>query len=226
MVIYLVPGLVSDEQVWRHQSAALAEYGDVRVPVLREFRTLAGMAEHILEAAPERFAIAGHSMGGRVALEVCRLAPDRVARLGLFDTGVHPAAPEEEGKRMALVDLARREGMASMAKQWLPPMLHPANLGLYDSLVGMICRYTPEQFENQQRALFTRPDAGPVLSQINASTLVLCGREDLWSPVKQHEEIAAAIPGAKFVIVEQCGHMCTVERPETVTAAMCDWMRG
>jgi pimeloyl-ACP methyl ester carboxylesterase len=224
MTIYLVPGLVSDEQVWRHQSAALADFGEVRIPVLREFSTLEGMARHILDGAPESFAIAGHSMGGRVALEVCRLAPERVARLALLDTGVHPAAPEEEGKRMALVDLARREGMAAMAKKWLPPMLHPAHMALYDALLPMICRYRPDQFENQQRALFTRPDAQPVLARVNGPALVLCGREDLWSPVKQHEEMAAAIRGAELSVIEQCGHMCTVEQPEAVTAAMRDWM--
>jgi pimeloyl-ACP methyl ester carboxylesterase len=225
-VTYLIPGLLCDDFVWRHQKAALAGYGEVRIPELWRFRSLTAMAEQVLQDAPRTFNLAGHSMGGRVALEIYRLAPERVERLALLDTAAHPAAPGEEEKRQELVDLARREGMAALAARWLPPMLHPHHGGLYDELAAMVRRATPESFENQQRALLDRPDARPVLLRVDCPALVLCGREDAWSPVALHEEMAAAIRGARLVVTEECGHMSTVEQAEAVTAAMRDWLRS
>jgi pimeloyl-ACP methyl ester carboxylesterase len=224
--VYLLPGLLCDDFVWRHQKAALSGTGEVRIPEFRRFSSLASMAEHVLEDAPRAFALAGHSMGGRVALEIYRLAPERVERLALLDTAAHPAAPGEEDKRQELVDLAKREGMGALAARWLPPMLHPHHSGLYDELAAMVKRATPESFENQQRALLARPDARPVLLRVDCPALVLCGREDAWSPVRQHEEMTAAIRGARLVVIEECGHMSTVEQPAAVTAALRDWLRS
>ena len=187
---------------------------------------MTAMAEHVLGDAPRTFALAGHSMGGRVALEIYRLAPERVERLALLDTAAHPAAPGEEDKRRELIDLAKRDGMDALAARWLPPMLHPHHGGLYDELASMVKRATPVSFENQQRALLDRPDARPVLLRVDCPALVLCGREDTWSPVRQHEEMAAAIRGAKLVVIEECGHMSPVEQPAAVTAAMRDWLRA
>jgi pimeloyl-ACP methyl ester carboxylesterase len=149
-----------------------------------------------------------------------RLAPDRVARLALLDTGVHPRAADEEAKRQALVDLARSQGMAALAARWLPPMLHPDHSALIEPLTEMVKRSTPETFANQQRALLNRPDAREVLPGIHCPTLVLCGRQDAWSPPSQHEEIAASIPESKLVIVDDCGHMSPVEQPAAVTRAL------
>jgi pimeloyl-ACP methyl ester carboxylesterase len=102
-------------------------------------------------------------------------------------------------------------------------MLHPDHGALLQSLTEMVMRSTPDTFANQQRALLGRPEARSVLSGIRCPTLVLCGRQDAWSPVSQHEDIAAAIPGAKLVIVENCGHMSPVEQPGAVTAALLEW---
>ena len=162
-------------------------------------------------------------MGARVALEVFRLAPERVERLALLDTGIHPRAAGEEEKRQALIDIARQQGMAAMCARWLPPMLHPDHSAMLEPLTKMVLRSTPDTFANQQRALLDRPDAREVLPLIKCPTLVLCGREDQWSPVKQHEEIAAAIPQSKLVIVENSGHMAPFEQPEAVTEAMLEW---
>lgn len=112
-----------------------------------------------------------------------------------------------------------------MAARWLPPMLHPDHSALLQPLTGMIMRSTPETFANQQRALLDRPDARTVLPLIQCPTLVLCGRQDAWSPVSQHEEIAASIAHAKLVIVEDCGHMSPVEQPAAVTDALREWLR-
>jgi pimeloyl-ACP methyl ester carboxylesterase len=216
--------LLCDELIWRAQTGALGEFADVIIPDFRNIDSIGEMAEAALGQAPAKFSVAGHSMGARAALEMVRRAADRIERLALLDTGVHPRGPAEEGKRGALVDLARREGMAAMAAQWLPPMLHPAHLSLLGPLAEMVLRSTPDSFAAQQRALLERPNARAVLPMIQSPTLVLCGREDQWSPVSQHEEIAAAIPGARLAIIEECGHMAPVEQPAEVTKALVEWM--
>jgi pimeloyl-ACP methyl ester carboxylesterase len=214
MTVFLLPGLLCDETIWADQRDALS---DVVIPDFRYVDSIEAMAQLVLDAAPERFSVAGHSMGGRVALEVVRLAPDRVVRLALLDTGVHLRAADEEVKRQALVDLARSQGMDALAARWLPPMLHPDHSALLEPLTEMVKRSTPETFANQQRALLNRPDARAVLQGIHCPTLVLCGRQDAWSPLSQHEEIAASIPQSKLAIVDDCGHMSPVEQPAVVT---------
>ncbi len=143
---YLIPGLLCDDFIWHRQKAALSTFGDVRIPALVSFHSLTAMAEHVLEDAPRTFALAGHSMGGRVALEIYRLAPERVERLALLDTAAHPAAPLEQDKRQELIDVAKREGMGALAARWLPPMLHPHHSGLYDEIAAMVKRATPQSF--------------------------------------------------------------------------------
>jgi pimeloyl-ACP methyl ester carboxylesterase len=224
MTVFLLPGLLCDETIWSDQRRALAGVADVVIPDFRFVNSIPAMAQLVLDAAPQRFAVAGHSMGGRVALEVFRMAPDKVERLALLDTGIHPRAATEESKRGELVELARSRGMEALAARWLPPMLHPDHATLLGPLTEMVKRSSPETFANQQRALLDRPDARSVLLLVQCPTLVLCGRQDAWSPVSQHEEIAAAIPQSKLVIVEDSGHMSPVEQPDAVTKALCGWL--
>lgn len=218
--LFLLPGLLCDAQIWEHQSAALGKFADIVVPDFRHVRSFMAMAQIVLDRAPERFAVAGHSMGARVALEVVRMAHERVEKLALLDTGIHPRKPTEEAGRQDLIDLARREGMDALAARWLPPMLHPAHTALLGPLTEMVRRSTPDTFENQQRALLDRPDARSALSLIHCPTVVLCGREDEWSPVSQHEEISSLVPGSTLTIVAECGHMSPAEQPEPVTEAL------
>jgi pimeloyl-ACP methyl ester carboxylesterase len=218
--LFLLPGLLCDAEVWSHQSAVLGEFAEIVIPDFRFVRSIPAMAQLVIDRAPERFSVAGHSLGGRVALEVFRMAPERVERLALLDTGIHPRKPGEEAGRQELIELARCEGMEALAARWLPGMLHPDHAALLAPLTEMVKRATPETFENQQRALLDRPDARAVLSAIRCPTLVLCGRQDAWSPVGQHEEIAALIPGSKLVVIEDCGHMSPVEQPAAVTNAL------
>lgn len=226
-VLWLLPGLLCDDHVWRRQAEAFSASHDVRIAGFRGFSSITEMARSVLEQSDDRFALAGHSMGGRVALEVVRLAPHRVTRLMLLDTGYKPRAPGEEEKRMALVDLARHEGMAALAAVWLPPMVHPDRVNdsaLMDPLVQMVCRADPDIFEGQQRALLGRPDAGQGLAGIRCPTSLLCGSDDGWSPLAQHREIQARIAGSELTVIEGSGHMTTVERPEAVTEAMRRWI--
>jgi pimeloyl-ACP methyl ester carboxylesterase len=230
--VFFLPGLVCDRAVWEHQAQGIS---DLALPTCVEWDqedSLPAMAETVLRGAPERFAVAGHSMGGRVALEVYRAAPQRVARIALLDTGFQErardaAGDEEERGRLALLSLARSDGMRAMARQWLPPMIHPARLAdaaLVDGIVDMFARKTPQIFERQIRALLSRPDATSVVEQIRCPALALTGREDLWSPPARHEEMAARIPRSKLVVIPDCGHMSTLERPNAVTDALRAWL--
>jgi len=225
--ICLLPGLLCDATVWAPQRPALADLGDVHVADLWGLSSFPSMAEKVLAETSGALAVVGHSMGARVAFEIWRLAPERVARLALLSTGFHPPGPHEEAKRMALVKVGYEQGMAAVADRWLPPMVHPDRVhdeALMAPLRAMVCRATPEIFEGQQRAGLTRPDAGPYLDMISCPTLVLVGREDGWSPLPQHEEIARRIKGSKLVSVDHSGHMVTVEQPDPVNRALADWL--
>jgi len=229
--LMLLPGLMCDAAVWAPQVASLPARCVVPAWGLRD--SLTAMAQQVLEQAPtERFSVAGHSMGGRVALELMRLAPQRVERLALLDTGTHPlpageAGAKERAGRTALLEIARTQGMRAMGRQWARGMVHPSRLDtpLFEAILDMIERSNPDQFAAQINALLTRPDAAPVLPTIQCPTLVLCGRDDAWSPPAQHEAMCAAIAGATLSIVEHCGHMCTMEQPQALNDALAAWLR-
>ena len=230
--IYLLCGLLSDDVVWEAQAAALARQDDAHDVRIVSFTngedTMAAMAERVLASAPARFALAGHSMGGRVALEVLRRAPDRVERLALLDTGYEAALPAETAKRGALVDQARREGIASIAAAWGLPMLAPARRddpALVRQVFDMVARMSPEIYAAQTRALLTRPDATEVLRSVACPTLILCGRQDGWSPPERHERMAELLPQPPLLrFIDDCGHMSMMEQPDAVLAAMRAWL--
>ena len=230
--LVLLPGLVCDRAVWAPQIQALSARVDCQVADYGLLDSIGAMAQHVLDTAPApTFALAGHSMGGRVALEVVRLAPERVHHLALLDTGTSPlatgvAGAKEKAGRKILLEIASQQGMRAMATQWARPMIHPSRHGtpLFEAVLDMLERSSAEQFAAQIRALLTRPDAGLVLPSIACPTLVLTGREDLWSPPEQHALMAEAIAGAQLCIVDQCGHMSTLEQPEVVSVAFERWL--
>ena len=231
--LMLLPGLMCDAAVWAPQVAALQSQARCVVPAYGLRDSLTQMAQQVLALAPtERFSVAGHSMGGRVALEVMRLAPQRVERLALLDTGTHPLAAGEAGAkeragRMALLATARTQGMRAMGRQWARGMVHASQIDtpLFESILDMLERSNPEQFAAQINALLNRPDAGALLPTIKCPTLVLCGREDSWATPAQHEAMHAAIPHATLRIVEHCGHMCTMEQPQALSEALAAWLK-
>lgn len=225
--LFLLPGLLCDRTVWAVQAAELADRAEVRIPDFWGYQSIEAMAAAVLARAPARFALAGHSMGARVALEILRQRPDSIDRLALLDTGIHPIRPGEAEQRQVLVDLARDQGMAALAARWLPPMVHP-DRARDDSLMGpltdMVCRATPEIFAGQVKALLGRPDARAALGLVRCPLLVACGRQDQWSPLPQHEAIAAAVPGATLAVIEDSGHMAPVEQPAAVTGLLRAWL--
>jgi pimeloyl-ACP methyl ester carboxylesterase len=225
--LILVPGLLCDDTIWNAQIATFASTHEVVVPMLDGLDSIPDMAAALLERAPPSFVLAGHSLGGRIALETLHQAPRRITRLALLDTGVHPATPGEPARREALLSLADAHGMRAVARAWLPPMVHPTRHGdpaVMAPLEAMVERRSPASFRNQIRALLARPDAAPVLATIRCPTLVLCGRDDGWSPLAQHEAIAAAIHGSTFAVIDECGHMAPFERPVEVTRALARWL--
>lgn len=230
--LILIPGLLCDATVWEPQRDELADIARVRVGLPGARSTLGEMAEAILAEAPATFALAGHSMGGRVALEVMRRAAHRVKGLALLDTGYRAlarglAGERERAGRFALLDMARARGMRAMAGRWLEGMIHPdrrADRALIDRILNMIEGESPELFEAQIAALLARPDATTILIGISCPTLVLCGREDAWSPASRHREIAALIDASRLVVVPECGHMSTLERPAAVSGALRGWL--
>lgn len=230
-LVLLLPGLLCDETVWVEQRAALPGHRCV-VPDYGPLDSITAMAEQVLAEAPgERFSLAGHSMGGRVALEVMRLAPQRVLRLALLDTGLDAiaagaAGASERAGRLALLEKARTEGMGAMGRQWARGMVHPAVLDtpLFERIIAMIERKTPDIFAAQIRALLGRPDARAVLPGVRCGTLLLCGRQDAWSPLARHEQMLALRPASRLVVVEDCGHMSTMEQPEAVARALRAWL--
>jgi len=232
--VVLIPGLLCDEFVWSAQREALSAQAQVWVADHGSLDSLTDMAQAVLRDAPaEQFALAGHSMGGRVALEVLRLAPHRVQRLALLDTGWLPRQPgavgeKERASRLALLENASQLGMRAMGRQWARGMVHPNAIDtpVFATIVEMIERKTPDVFAAQIRALLERPDASAQLLAIDCPTLVLCGRQDSWSPLSQHLQMAAIIRGAHLRIIEDAGHMSTLEQPQAVTAALVEWLSG
>jgi pimeloyl-ACP methyl ester carboxylesterase len=224
MLLFL-PGLACDARIYAPQLAARAD--SRAVDGYGTANTLADMARIALEQAPESFDLFGHSMGGRVALEVYRLAPERVRRLALVSTGVHPLREGEAAKRQALQAIGWNHGFDTLIDQWLPPMVAEANRAkpeIYEPLRRMNVEAGQEVFDAQIHALINRPEVESLLPQIACPTLVMTGENDTWSPPAQHQAIAAAIPNSELVIVPGAGHMIQLEAPEAVSNAIAAWL--
>jgi pimeloyl-ACP methyl ester carboxylesterase len=222
--LVLIPGLLCDAVSWDPVRHLL---GQGVVADVTEQDSIEAMAAQVLASFDGPLAVAGHSMGARVGMEMWRQAPDRLRRLALLDTGLDPRKDTEIAGRQRRLDLAHAEGMAALCDDWLPPMVHPSrhnDPGVMGPLRAMVLSKTPEIHDRQIKALLNRPDARPVLATITVPTLVLVGRDDQWSPVAQHEDIAHVVPGARLVIVDEAGHFAPFERPEAVAAAMQDWL--
>jgi pimeloyl-ACP methyl ester carboxylesterase len=227
--IFLLCGLLCDETIWADVPSRLASVASARVVSFAGFTSIAGMAGQVLAAAPPRFALAGHSMGGRVALEVWRQAPERVTALALLNTGVHPPRESEFESRGLLVRLARRHGMSALADEWLPPMMgaSPDRVAqVMPALKAMVQRSTVESFAGQINALLQRPDARPVLPSITVPTLLLSGTNDTWSSLSQHADMQRSVSRSTLVEIAGAGHMSPIERPDAVARALKGWLGG
>jgi pimeloyl-ACP methyl ester carboxylesterase len=223
----LLPGLLCDGALWRAQVEGLAGLADCRVADFTSQDSMAEMAASVLEAMPERFAMAGLSMGGYVAFEVLRRAPGRVARLALLDTSARADTPEQTRRRRGLIELAGKGRFRGVPERLLPLLVHPTRVEeaeLPAAVTAMAERIGRDAFLRQQEAIMGRPDSRPDLVRIACPTLVLCGRQDALTPLARHTEMAAGIARSRLVVIENCGHLAPMERPAEVTAALKAWL--
>jgi len=223
--LILLSGLLSDDTPWIDVAARLTATCPVRILSFADCSSIAEMAQRVLVQAPERFALAGHSMGGRVALEVWRRAPGRIAALGLLNTGVTPRRPEEAAGRTRLLNIAQERGMSALAAEWLPPMMAGApttaeQRTIWQRLTRMVEAQTAASFAAQIQALLNRPDAEALLPTIDVPTLLLSGQQDTWSPISQHLRMQHMIPGSILAEIADAGHMAPIEQPEAVADAL------
>ena len=225
----LLPGLLNDAALWQAQVDALGAAADCRVADFTQQDSVAAMAQSVLDAMPGRFAMAGLSMGGYVALEVMRRAPERVTRLALLDTKARADTAEQIERRHALVALAQKGRFKGVTPRLLPLLIHESRLAeeeLPAAVIAMAERVGRDAFLSQQKAILGRPDSLPTLVTIRCPPLVLCGRQDQLTPLDCHREMAAGIAGARLVVVEDCGHLGPMERPEAVTDALRAWLQA
>ncbi|CBS86920.1 alpha/beta fold hydrolase [Azospirillum lipoferum] len=225
--LILLPGMPLDAALWDHQLRHLADVADPLVVELAECESIAAMADKVLATAPDRFAVAGLSMGGYVALEILRRSPERVDRLALLDTNARADTAEATATRREAVALARQGRYGQVIRAALPRLIHPdrmADEGFVRSVLDQMERVGVDGYAREQEAIINRPDSRPGLAAIRCPTLVVCGRQDVLTPPALHEEMADAIPGARLVLVEDCGHLSAMEQPQAVTALMRDWL--
>lgn len=226
--LVLVPGLLCDKQLWRSQIEDLADVTDCWVADHTRADTMAGVARDVLADAPfTRFALAGLSMGGYIALEIMRQAPQRVTKLALLDTTAGGESAAQTQRRLDFIAFAEGGHFDRVTETLLPLLIHSARQGersLTGTVRSMARNIGKDAFIRQQRAIMSRADSLGLLAGINCPTLVLCGRQDALTPLARHEEIASGIKGARLEVVENCGHLSTLEQPGEVNAALRRWL--
>jgi pimeloyl-ACP methyl ester carboxylesterase len=233
--LMLLPGLMCNEAVWTPLLSGLESVCDCRMVDHGLANDFGAMAQNVLDHAPEHFYLAGHSMGGRVALQVYHLAPERVQGMVLMDTGHLPlpsgqAGLDERAKRQVLLDLAHQQGLRAMAQEWVKGMVAPNRLNdtvLIDAILAMFDTKTVVHFERQIHALLHRPDGAQVLEVMRCPVTLICGELDAWSPVSQHQAMSEIVPSHPGVqVIRGAGHMCTMEAPGAVAQVMVDALSG
>ena len=226
--IVFVPGLLRHAaRLYERQVPVIWNRGSVMLADHTRDDTGSAIAARILQEAPPRFALAGLSMGGYIALEIVRQAPGRVARLALLDTNSRPDTPEQSERRARLIDMTERGQFSGIAELMIPAFLHKAHQQdpeLRRIIKLMADETGPQAFVRQQRAIMGRPDSRSLLPAIRCPALVLVGEGDQLTPPALSQEIAAGIPGSRLVTVPDCGHLSTLEQPDLVNAALLEWL--
>lgn len=224
--LLFLPGLLCDDRLWRDQIAAMQGGIECRVADATRDDSLGAMASRALAAAPARFGLVALSMGGYLAFEILRQAPDRVTRLALFDTSARPDTPEQARRRRGLMALTRTGLFKGVTPRLLPQLVHPEAMAgpVGAAVIEMAERVGRDAFLRQQAAILGRPDSRPDLAGIGVPTLVAVGEADVLTPPDHAEEIADAIPGAALHRIPGCGHLPPMERPAATTALLRVWL--
>lgn len=225
--LVLLPGLLCTRALWAPQIEVLSPYAEIIVPDMAAHRSMAEIAATVLAAAPERFALAGLSMGGYAAFEILRQAPERVTRVAFLDTSARTDTPDISARRRGLIELAQKGAFRGVTPKLIPLLIHPERI---DDMVltGMITAMAEDVgrdgFLRQQAAILGRADSRPLLAHIKCPTLVVVGRQDALIPPDHAEEIARGVAGAELVYIEDSGHLPTLEQPDDTTAALRKWL--
>jgi len=227
--ILLVPGLVSSPRIFAPVAPALWQMGPVMVANHIRDDSMAAIAMRILAEAPPRFALAGHSMGGYIAFEIIRQAPERVLKLALINTQARPDPPEATARRRGLIARAKAGQYRAVLDELFPLFVHPSRrerADLRQLVYDMADDVGVEAFIRQQTAIMARADSRATLATITCPTLVLTADEDNTIPNKLSKEMADGISGSKLVILPDCGHLPQPEQPEATANAMIEWLRS
>ena len=224
--LLLLPGLLCDARLWRDQVEGLRDLADAQVADLTLDDDVGAMARRVLASAPPRFALAALSMGGYVAFEILRQAPERVTRLALFATSASPDSADRAARRRAALASLAHGRFVGVTRRLLPQLVHPSRV---DGEVGaevraMAERVGGEAFLRQQTAILGRPDSRPVLASIAVPTLVAVGDSDVLTPPAESRAMFRAIPGASLHVFGRCGHLPAMERPVKTTALLRGWL--
>jgi pimeloyl-ACP methyl ester carboxylesterase len=226
--IVLIPGLTCSARLYGEQIPALWRFGPVTVADHTRDNSMAGIARRILAEAPPRFALAGLSMGGYIAFEIMRQAPERVVKLALLDTGARGDTPEQTERRKVVIGLAKSGRYAEVPDIAFPVYVHRKRHN--DEALKRLVRTMAEEtgvaaFLRQQEAIIGRPDSRPGLGRIACPTLVLVGEGDEATPPELAREIASGIPGSRLAVIPGSGHLSTLEEPDAVNKALVEWMQ-
>ena len=225
----LIPGLNCSARLYGEQIPALWRFGPVIVANHTRDDTMAAIARRILADAPPRFALAGLSMGGYIAFEIMRQAPQRVVKLALLDTGARADPPEQTEHRQVPMELARTGHFAKVIDDSFLAFVHPDRYGdaVLKKIVRMMGEETgPAAYLRQQHAIIARPDSRPGLAAIACPTTVIVGEQDTGTPPELAREIAAGIARSRLVVIPRSGHLSTIEQPQAVTRALVEWLEG
>jgi len=226
--LVMLPGLLNDQRLWAKQAAALAGQVGVHIADLTRDDSIKAMARRVLDEAPPRFALAALSMGGYVAFEIMRQAPERVLRLALFDTMASLDSPERAATRRGLLALAHRGRFIGVSPQLMSRLIHPRWLDSHVSATvqQMAVAVGKVGFIRQQQAIIDRADALPLLPGIRVPTLIVVGANDQLTPVSEARLIHERIPGSRLEILPECGHLPPLEMPEQTITLLREWLNS
>lgn len=225
--IVFLPGLMDDHTMWAHQINGLSDVANGLALDLVDHDDVCESAEWVLKSSPDRFALVGFSMGGYVAFEILRRAPERVTRLALVSTSSRADTPERRDERLDMIRRAEGGDYAALVDELIPRVLHPDNPELpvlISRIREMALGIGPQAFVRQLKLIMSRPDSRDVLSQIKCSTLVVCGQDDVVTPPELSREMAAGIPVARLKLIDQCNHYSSMEHPDAVCDALRRWL--
>jgi pimeloyl-ACP methyl ester carboxylesterase len=218
---------LTDERLYAAQVAALEPRYECKAFAFRDHDTLGAMADELLSKTPRRFTLAGLSLGGYLSFEIIRRQLHRVERLVLMDTTAFADTPARRAGRDADIAKVREGGIDALIPELASRWMHPEHAKRPDlqKLMAQMARSIGARGQlNQQRAMMGRPDSHADLERVTVPTLVMCGRQDPVTPVPDHEAMAARVRGSRLEIIEDCGHLSAIERPDAVNRALLDWL--